>query len=241
MCPRIWAGVVLLGLLLPALSWAEDNKPLSEIARSLETQGYTPGEVELEDGIWEVEATKDGANYRLKIDAKSGRTQSVEEQKEGEEDAETVADSAAPPQTPLAQLQWLVGDWVDQGDGATVRTRCRWAHRRHFLWQSFTVETANEDVLEGVQVIAWDPVRQQIRSWTFDSEGGFGEGTWRHDGDHWNVRAAHTLASGGRASAINVYTPLDENSFRWKSINREIEGELQPNIPEATVVRGSHD
>ena len=28
------------------------------------------------------------------------------------------------------------------------------------------------------QRIGWDPAAKQIRSWEFDSEGGFGEGTW---------------------------------------------------------------
>ena len=45
------------------------------------------------------------------------------------------------------------------------------------------------------------------------------------------------LADGARASALNVYTYVDADTFRWQSIDREIAGELQPNIPEVTVVR----
>ena len=45
------------------------------------------------------------------------------------------------------------------------------------------------------------------------------------------------LASGERASAINIITYVDQETLRWQSTNREIAGELLPNIPEVTVVR----
>jgi hypothetical protein len=76
-----------------------------------------------------------------------------------------------------------------------------------------------------------------IRSWTFDSEGGFGSGLWFRDGNRWLVNTSFTLANGERASAINVITYGDEHTLSWQSANREIAGELQPNIPEVAVVR----
>jgi hypothetical protein len=51
------------------------------------------------------------------------------------------------------------------------------------------------------------------------------------------VKTSFTLASGERASAINIITYEDPDTLRWQSTNREIAGELQPNIPEVTVVR----
>jgi len=51
------------------------------------------------------------------------------------------------------------------------------------------------------------------------------------------VKASFVLADGARASALNVYTRVDDDTIRWQSTNREIAGELQPNIPEVTVVR----
>lgn len=235
---------VLLGTLLVQTGLA-DGKPLSEIVKAVEDQGYAPVEVELEEGSWEIEATKDGKTYELIIDPKSGEIRSVEE--EGDDDDEEEAEEvqteevAEAPATPLRELEWLVGDWIDEGEDATIKTKCRWTRRRHFLTRTFSIESEGQVVLEGTQVIAWDPIYQQIRSWMYDSEGGFSEGTWSQDGDHWNVRAVHTLATGERASAINVLTYVDENTIRWKSINREIEGEIQPNIPEVTVVRRTDD
>ena len=94
-----------------------------------------------------------------------------------------------------------------------------------------------ETTLEGDQFVGWDPLAGQIRSWTFDSEGGFGEGLWIQDGDQWLVKASFVLADGSRASSLNVYTYVDDDTIRWQSTNREIAGELQPNIPQVTVVR----
>ncbi len=235
---RTCGSAVLVGLLLSGAIRAEENKPLSEIVKAVESQGYVPTEVELEDGAWEIEATKDGKTFELELDPKSGETLSVEEEAEEEE---SVRDVAEAPDTPLRDLGWLIGDWIDKGEEATIKTKCRWTRNRHFLARTFSIEREESVVLEGTQVIAWDPIFQTIRSWMFDSEGGFSMGTWSQDGDHWNVKAAHTLATGERASAINVLTHVDENTIRWRSINREIEGEIQPNIPEVTIVRRTED
>ena len=45
------------------------------------------------------------------------------------------------------------------------------------------------------------------------------------------------LASGERASAVNVITYVDQDTLRWQSTNREVAGELLPSIPAVTVVR----
>lgn len=46
-----------------------DAKPLSEIVKSIEDQGYSPvTEVEMEKGIWEIEAYKDNQERDLRVD-----------------------------------------------------------------------------------------------------------------------------------------------------------------------------
>ena len=143
--------------------------------------------------------------------------------------------------SPLDDLAWMVGHWVDQGEDVTITTNCSWTKNRKFLTRSFRVAIDNEVTLEGTQVVGWDPIERRIRSWTFDSEGGFGEGRWIHDGGRWLVKTSFVLASGDRASALNVFTYVDPDTFRWQSIDREVGGELQPNIPEVTVVRQNAD
>jgi hypothetical protein len=131
----------------------------------------------------------------------------------------------------------MVGEWLDEGEVAKIVTSCSWMKNRKFLTRSFKVMMDEQATLEGTQMVGWDPIAGQIRSWTFDSEGGFGQGRWIKDGNRWLVKMSYVLADGERASAINVITYVDENTLRWQSIDREIAGELQPNIPEVTVVR----
>ena len=141
----------------------------------------------------------------------------------------------------LTELGWMVGRWVDRGDEVTVTTHCEWTHGGKFLSRSFVIAAKEEPTLEGTQVIGWDPIAEEIRSWTFDSAGGFGSGRWVRDGNRWLVQKSFVLAGGERASAINVITFVNENTLRWQSTNREIAGEIQPSIPEVTVVRISDE
>ena len=144
---------------------------------------------------------------------------------------------AAEAPTELEQLAWMVGEWVDQDEESTVRTQCQWAKNKHFLTSSFDVSIDDRVELEGTQVIGWDPVAGQIRSWVFDSEGGFGEGVWRRVGNDWVVETTAILSDGSQSSATNVYTPVDEGTYKWKSVDRQIAGEQQPDVGEVAVHR----
>ena len=140
----------------------------------------------------------------------------------------------------LSQLAWLEGTWVDESEESTVITKYHWTPNQTFLVQSFSAFIGEEVNMQGTQIIGWDPAQGRIRSWMFDSEGGFSEGNWESDGDRWVVRQSSTLPDGRHGSAINVITRLDNEAFTWKSSARQIDGELQPNIEAFTVTR-HHD
>ena len=162
----------------------------------------------------------------------------IEPTAEQPEVADSEASVDAPQTAPLDELAWMVGTWVDEGEESTIVTKCSWwPNSRQFLTRSVRVTIDGELSLQVNQVIGWDPIAGRIRSWTFDSEGGFGQGSWTKDGNSWLVKTSFVTASGDRASAINVITYVDQDTLRWRSTNREIAGELQPNIPEVTVVR----
>ncbi len=142
---------------------------------------------------------------------------------------------AASPQ--LEELAWLVGEWIDQSPEATVESNVTWTKNKTFLSYAFKMSAPGMDDLEGTQVIGWDPAAGTIRSWMFDSDGGIGEGTWSKKGNGWIVKFSQILPDGRKASATNIYTPLNVNTFTWKSIARKLDGEFLPNIEEVTVVR----
>ena len=130
-----------------------------------------------------------------------------------------------------------MGSWIDDSEAARVETSVTWTKNNTFLSYAFKVFAGELNELEGTQVLGWDPVRKTIRSWMFDSDGGFGEGVWTPRGDRWEVKLRQVLADGRTASSTNIYAPRDEDSFTWQSINREIDGERLPDVAPVTVVR----
>lgn len=146
--------------------------------------------------------------------------------------------STAPEQNALLkELDWLVGKWVDEDKDMEIVNDFRWDKYKNFLIQEFTVNVEGALELEGKQLIAYDPIKEELRSWIFDSDGGFGEGVWKKNGNTWVVEVSQTLADGGKASATNVYTKINDNSYTWKSVGRDIDGELLPDVGPVTIVR----
>jgi len=138
---------------------------------------------------------------------------------------------------PLDTLDWMVGDWVDDDEKVVAEFSCHFTKNDAFLVRSFRVALTDDARLSGMQVIAWDPARDAVRSWTFDSNGGFGEESWAQSGNRYTIRAKYTLPDGGTASAVHVMTYVNDDRFTWKSVNREIDGVLQPDIGEVVLVR----
>lgn len=154
-------------------------------------------------------------------------------------DRVTDAEEQATPSqyTQLKSIEWLIGNWVDQDDEARVEFQCNWAKNQNFLVRSFTVEVEDRVDMSGIQIIGWDAAAKSIRSWTFDSDGGYAEGTWARKGDQWFITNAGVLSDGRKTTMVNVVKPVDENSFTWRTVERTTGGELLPNIDEVTIVR----
>jgi len=157
--------------------------------------------------------------------------------------SETV--KAGPPEPPpsnyehLKELEWMIGSWIDAEEqpGVSVQTDCEWTKNRNFITRSFAVAVGDQVDMAGMQIIGWDAATKKIRSWVFDSDGGFAEGTWSHKGDKWTINATGTLSDGRKTSATNILTYVDDDSCTWQSTNREVGGEILPNVAEVLIVR----
>lgn len=139
----------------------------------------------------------------------------------------------------LEELDWMVGSWKDNTPGVTVATTVDWTKNRHFLRRSLSVTREGEDPVEATEVIGYDPVAGGLHSWMFDSQGGFGEGTWKREANKWLVTFKATAPDGTTSSAQHVITFLDEKKYTWESINRQSGGEVLPNIDKVEVVRSA--
>jgi uncharacterized protein (TIGR02246 family) len=137
----------------------------------------------------------------------------------------------------LKELEWMIGSWVDGDDQARIDTTCQWTRNKNFMTRSFTVSIQDRIDMAGMQIIGWDPAAKQIRSWVFDSDGGFAEGRWAKKEKRWSITTSGTTPDGRQASSVNVITYVDDNQFKWQSVSRMVDGELLPNIDEVLVVR----
>lgn len=138
----------------------------------------------------------------------------------------------------LVGLEWLVGDWINESTDSVVYTSTRWDDAKNYLLMDYTIKAQGKPVLKGTQRIGWDPVRKQVRSWSFDDDGGFGEGYWSVDDEgRWVVRATGTRRDGKVAESTRIVTPLDAHRIQWQSVNRSMNGVARPDIDAFVMVR----
>lgn len=122
----------------------------------------------------------------------------------------------------LKELEWLIGSWHAEGNNAKVDFKAEWAPKRNFIVCSFhTIEAGDEHFDK--QIIGWDPRDHKFVSWTFDSSGGFGFGTWSRVGKKWLIDSAGVLPDGSTTAAVNILAET-EDEFSWQSINRSVDG-----------------
>lgn len=155
----------------------------------------------------------------------------------------TAEELPASPVSPsnLKELEWLVGKWVDNSPEERIETEFRWSSSGNFLVRSFTRHGAEGSESLGTQIIGWDPRGQQIRSWTFHSDGAFCEATWSQSGNAWMTSTNSTLADGRTATGTYVTTPVDEKTMTIQLIAHTIDGVPQPTNDPVTLVRGPAD
>jgi uncharacterized protein (TIGR02246 family) len=137
----------------------------------------------------------------------------------------------------LKDLEWLIGEWIDKDDTSEIASTYQWDENKNFITQNFKVSLLGRKELEGKQIIGWDPINNKVRSWLFDSDGGFAEINWKKDGKNWVLESASTLPHGGQGSQVMIISPIDRNSFTLEITGREIDGKILPNLEPVKIVR----
>jgi len=210
------------------------DNPGSTIAIQVDSLRFLGAETALEEGRATITPAKGAGTPEI------SRFTAVYVKHDGRWLQAAVRDEPAHDLTPhdrLKELEWLVGEWVNESLDAVVFTTCKWADGGNFLVREFTVKTRGEPVLSGSQRIGWDPVRRQFKTWIFDTEGGSAEGYWTRNGDQWVIKAEGVRPDGLHASATNIITRLGKDRLGWQSVDRTLGGAAIPGIDEFTVVR----
>lgn len=136
----------------------------------------------------------------------------------------------------MQALNWLVGEWVQEGSNFSIHTKCRWSEDKMSLIQQFQIVGANLKELSGTQRISWDPATEKIKSWTHDTQGGYAEALWTRNGNGWIVKSTGTNSDGDACSMTMVYQQAGEGRIDLYSRDRIAGDEVMPDIA-ATLVR----
>ncbi len=138
---------------------------------------------------------------------------------------------------PLEDLAWLVGSWKDDGTGPSIASTFAWDAGGRSLVRKYSITEENGEQKSGTQYIVWDSGLGQIRSWVFSSSGTVGQGEWEQHEDRWAIHWTATLADGRPASATQVITPVDEDSFQVEWTDIDIDGDMRPSTDKIIVRR----
>ena len=141
------------------------------------------------------------------------------------------------PHEQLLQLEWMLGEWVNEGDDGIVKTHCKWSDDGNFLLREFDVKVEGRIALRGTQRLGWDGQRKQFRTWVFDDRGGFAEGLLSRDGERWITRASGVRSDGQSVSTTNAFTALGKDRILWETLDRTVGGEAVAGIDQFYLVR----
>ena len=142
----------------------------------------------------------------------------------------------------LRGLEWAIGEWADEAPanapaGEVGYVCFSWAPGQNFIISTRTVDYKDDSHVQATQWIGWDAAAKQIRSWSFQADGGSGQGTWTKDGNKWVIKTESILADGSKVTATNTVAPGDGNTLIWQTKEQKVNGQALPNTKEVKMKR----
>jgi uncharacterized protein (TIGR02246 family) len=125
----------------------------------------------------------------------------------------------------LKDLEWLIGTWRMDTKDRDVTTTYEWDENKAFIRGKFTIKEGDKVVASGMQILGVDHAEGGIRSWVFQSDGGFGDGLWSRDGKNWTVDFGGVTPDGKKLSATVNYVRVDADTFTWQSVQQTVNGQ----------------
>lgn len=138
----------------------------------------------------------------------------------------------------LNALAWAIGEWTDDSNGQEIgHVLFEWTPEGNFIVSTYAVTSKDVLLHRGTQWIGWDSAANQIHSWSFESDGGFGQGAWKEDGGKWVIETSTTLPDGKKMTATNIVSRVDDNTITWQSTKRTLDGKSLPDTEEIKLKR----
>jgi uncharacterized protein (TIGR02246 family) len=137
----------------------------------------------------------------------------------------------------LQELDWLIGTWHAVTSDREVTITYEWDRNQAFIRGTFTVKEGSTVIDTGTEMIGKDNARGAIRSWLFQSDGGFGSGLWVREGKTWRIKVDGVKPDGSKMTGTLVYMRVDPNAFTWQAVNLALDGERVADMPPIKVTR----
>ncbi|MBS1990855.1 MAG: SgcJ/EcaC family oxidoreductase [Cyanobacteria bacterium SZAS LIN-3] len=137
----------------------------------------------------------------------------------------------------LRQLDWIIGEWDAKGPNATVHLKAEWVPSKNFIVCKYETKKNDGTVSVDMQIVGWDPILGQPRSWHFDSTGGYGQGFWSKVNNQWVCDASGVETDGSTTKSRNIMTVKGKDTFDWTSVNRSVDGMAVGDAPALQVQR----
>ena len=138
---------------------------------------------------------------------------------------------------PLSQLDWLIGEWVDESPNQIISHRCRYILGGKYIVREYSTSYNQEETVNGVHVIGYDAQTGLIKSWGFDAEGSHGKAFWTRDGNRWVIKMEGVLGDGRTVSATQVLDQVNNDTLRMVSLERTLGDTMAPDRDEVILVR----
>jgi uncharacterized protein (TIGR02246 family) len=148
-----------------------------------------------------------------------------------------VAESIPPsPKEALETISWLVGSWVNEGSDGKVNLDYRLAEDGNFIvGDVLVVAPDGRQVMKSFQRIAWDAAQGTYRSWTFDSDGGWGESLWSPSDQGWILESKAFAPSGSQGTVRVSIVSESDSRLKIQGTNRFSNGVAEPDYEHVMV------
>lgn len=193
-----------------------DNSPYNVAPPKSSLRFITPT-VAIEDGTYDCGNADDGS-------AISGHFTAVWVKRENRwllDSLREAATQSRPSDEHLKPLEWLLGEWVGKSDGSVMLVSAHISDRGNHIIREFGVLGEGGEAT-ATERIAWDPISGDFKSWTFDSQDGRGEGSWKRDGNRWLVTTTEVMGDGKSATTSAIITPINNDQFVWEAKNSKV-------------------
>ncbi len=203
---------------------AAGNGEQPELAARPESIRFVTPDVAIEDGASEFGAGSSRGRYSVVWVRRDGKwlIDAVRESAE--------AGSPKAKENPIGELQWLVGDWVEEGDAAALQASYRWSPKKNYLIGEMKITPRGQESHVVTQRVAYDASEGRVRSWNFDSDGGFSEGDWTRGENGWVVVSTGVLPDGKRTLGRRIIRKIDDDTVVLESLDVQVDGAAMPDL-----------